>query len=225
MTMALSPKSTTQFVNNWVITFDSCLEYAAATPDKCVNRFVMMIVELHRLIGLWSLSGKGDENLDEYDADEESNNFGNLSRCSQGALDSQANFLGSSQPYILYLWEYLNAHDLLKMLFQCLDPKVAAKNGGKGVPSIIHYLPAKHSPSDTSTMESTNRENEDAISVSTTLLGENNLRAAHVQLNATGKNTLHNLIHNLQMQKRQVVVDRLKAMAAFDDPLTQSLME
>jgi hypothetical protein len=30
-----------------------------------------MIVELHRLIGWWSLSDKGDEDLDEYDADEE----------------------------------------------------------------------------------------------------------------------------------------------------------
>ncbi len=82
-----------------------------------------MIVELHRLIGRRSLSGKGDEDL-------ENNNLGNLSCCSQGALDSQANFLGTSQPYILYLWEYLNAHDLLKTSFQRLDPKVAAKNGG-----------------------------------------------------------------------------------------------
>jgi hypothetical protein len=37
MTMALSPKLSMQFVNSWVITFDSCSEYAAATPDKCVN--------------------------------------------------------------------------------------------------------------------------------------------------------------------------------------------
>jgi hypothetical protein len=84
MTMALSPKLSTQFINSWVITFDSCSEYAAATPDKCANQFATMIVELHRLIGWWSLSGKGDEDLDEYDADNKNNNFGNLSRCSQG---------------------------------------------------------------------------------------------------------------------------------------------
>ncbi len=47
MTMALSPKLSTQFVNSWVITFDSCSEYAAATPDKCTKRFATMIVELH----------------------------------------------------------------------------------------------------------------------------------------------------------------------------------
>ncbi len=121
----------------------------------------------------------------EYDANEENNNFGNLSHCSQGALDSQANFLGASQPYILYLWEYLNAHNLLKTSFQCLDPKVAAKNGGKGVPSITCSLPTKSSPSDSSTMESTNRENEDATSVSITLLEENNLKAVHVESNVT----------------------------------------
>jgi hypothetical protein len=133
--------------------------------------------------------------------------------------------LGTFQPYILYLWEHLNAQDLLKTLFQRLDPKVAAKNGGKRVPSIICCLPAKHSPSDTSTMESTNRENEDANSVSINLFGENNLRAASIESNATEKNTLRNLIRNLQTQKRQVVVDRLKAMALFDDPLAQLLME
>ncbi len=158
-------------------------------------------------------------------ADDKNNNIGNLSRCSQGAIDSRANFLETSQPYILYLWEYLNAHDLLKTSFQCLDPKVVAKNGGKGVPSIICSLPAKRSPSDTSTTESTNRENEDAISVSITLLEENNLRAVGVESNVTEKNTLRNLTHNLRTQKRQAVVDRLKAMASFDDPLAQLLTE
>jgi hypothetical protein len=67
----------------------------------------------------------------------------------------------------------------------------------EGVPSIICFLTAKRSPSDTSTMEATNRENDNAISVSITLLGENHLRAAHVKSNATEKNTLRNLIHNL----------------------------
>ncbi len=118
MTMALSPKLSRQFVTSWVITFDSCSEYAAATPDKWANRFATMIVELHRLIGRWSLSGKGDEDLDEYDADNKNDNLRNLSRCSQGAIDSWVNFLGTSQPYILYLWEYLNAHDLLQTSFQ-----------------------------------------------------------------------------------------------------------
>ncbi len=204
MTMALSPKLLTQFVSSRVITFDSCSEYAAAFPDKCTDQFATMIVELHRLIGRWSLSGKGDEDLDEYDADNKNNNFGNLSCCSQGAIDGRANFLGTSQPCILYLWEYLNAHNLLKTSFQRLDPKVVTKNGGKGFPVIICSLPAKRSPSDTSTTELTNRENEDAISVSITLLGENNLRAAHVELNATEK--IHSVILSTIFERKR---DRL----------------
>ncbi len=93
-----------------------------------------MLVELQRLIGRWLLSGKGDKDLDGHTADKDM--FGSL-RCSQGALDSCANFLGTLQPYILYLWEYLDAHNLLKTSFQRLDTKVAARNGGKEVLSII----------------------------------------------------------------------------------------
>jgi hypothetical protein len=88
-----------------------------------------MTVELQRMISRWSLNGNGDEDLDEYNAGEDEDMY--------GALDSRANFLGTSHPTILYLWEYLNAHDLLKTSFQHLDVKVATKNGGKGVPSIL----------------------------------------------------------------------------------------
>jgi len=50
------------------------------------------------MISQWSLSGKGDEDLYEYDAgeDEDMHVFGSLEHCSQGALDSHANFLGTS---------------------------------------------------------------------------------------------------------------------------------
>jgi hypothetical protein len=137
LTMVLLPQLTTHFVDSQVISFDSDL--STVTPEKCAHKFATMTVELQRMIcPRWSLSGKGDEDLDGYNAGEDEEDvFGSLTRCSQGALDSRANFWGTSQPYILYLWEYLNAHDLLKTSFQHLDPKVAAKNGGKGVPSII----------------------------------------------------------------------------------------
>ena len=61
------------------------------------------------MIGCWSLSGNGDEDLDGHTGDED--NFGSL-YCSQGKLDSRANFLGTLQAYILYLWEYLDAHHI-----------------------------------------------------------------------------------------------------------------
>ncbi len=76
LTMELSPKLSTHFVVSRVVTFDSCSELTAATPEKCANKFLTMMVELQRLIGRWSLSGKGDEDMDGHRADEE--DFGSL---------------------------------------------------------------------------------------------------------------------------------------------------
>jgi hypothetical protein len=139
-TMALSPKLMMQSFDSWVITFYSCSDFSAMTPDKCAHQFSTMMVELQRLIGRWSLSSKQDEDLDGYDADEEKDNFGNLSRCSQGAPDSRANFLGTSQPYILYLWEYLSAHDLLKTSFNIYIQRLPSKMEARGfLPSFALY--------------------------------------------------------------------------------------
>jgi hypothetical protein len=187
-----------------------------------------MLVELQRLIGCRSLSSKGDEDLDGHTADED--NFGSLC-CSQGALDSRANFLGTSQPYILYLWEYLDMHDLLRTSFQRLDGKVAARNGGKGVLSVIQSGKAK--PSDNTSTLGTNKTknspasgfNDGKIGNSIQSLGESNIRAVCIESNAAEKNTLRDLLFNLQTQKRQMVVDRLKAMSVFDNPLAESLGE
>ncbi len=180
LTMELSPKLSTHFVVRRVITFDFCSDLSSATPDKFANKFSTMVVELQRLIGRWSLSGKGDEDLDGHTADEDV--FGSL-RCSQGALDSHANFLGTSQPYILYLWEYLDAHDLLKTSFQQLDTKVAARNGGNGYLSVIRSDIAM--PSDKTLTLGTNKTMpspalfDDKISMSIESHGESNVRAAH----------------------------------------------
>ncbi len=108
---------------------------ASTNTEKCAHTFATMTVELQiqRMISRWSLSGKGDEDLDGYNAGEDEEGvFGSLTCCSQGAFNSRAIFLGTSQPYLLYLWEYLNAHDLLKTSFQHLDPKVAAKKWREG---------------------------------------------------------------------------------------------
>jgi hypothetical protein len=195
--MELSPKLSTHFVVSQDITFDFCSDLSSATPDKCPNKFSTMLVELEWLIGRWSLSGKGDEDLDGHTADEDM--FGSL-RCSQGALDSRANFLGTSQPYILYLWEYLDACDLLKTSFQQLDTKVAARNGGKGVPSVIRSDIA--TPSDKTSTLRTNKTKpspalfDNKISISIESLGEFNVRAARIESNAAEKNTLCNIIFN-----------------------------
>jgi len=93
LTMLLSPQLTTHFVDSRVLSFDS--DFSAATPKKCAHKFATMAVELQRMISRWSLSGKGDEDLDGYNAGEDEEDvFGSLMCCSQGALDSHANFWG-----------------------------------------------------------------------------------------------------------------------------------
>jgi hypothetical protein len=123
----------------------------------------------------------------------------------------------------------LDAHDILKTSFQRLDGKVAARNGGRGVPSIIQY--GKVKPSDGTLTLGTNktknspasRFDDDKIGHSIQSLGESNIRVAHIKSNAAEKNTLRNLLFNLQTQKRQVLVDLLKALSVFDHPLAESL--
>jgi hypothetical protein len=46
-----------------------------------------------------------------------------------------------------------------------------------------------------------------------------------VESNAAEKNTLCNIIFNLRTQKRQMGVDRPKALSVVDDPLAQSLQQ
>ena len=63
LTMSLSPQLTTHFVDSRVISFD--LDLSATTPENCAHKCATMTVELQRMISWWSLSGKGDEDLDE----------------------------------------------------------------------------------------------------------------------------------------------------------------
>jgi hypothetical protein len=124
-TMALSHNL--HFVTIQIIMFDNRSSFTKATPEKCTDRWSSMLVELQRMIGGWTQSGMGDEDIDFSEDNEEEH--GSLKRCSQGALDSRANFLGTSQHYILYFWEFLlDNYDLLKTSFQRLNDKVAARN-------------------------------------------------------------------------------------------------
>ncbi len=121
----------------------------------------------------------------------------------------------------------MDAHDLLKTSFQQLDTKVAARNRGKGVPSVIRSDIA--TPSDKTLILGTNKtkpspalfDNKIRMSIESPL--ESNVRATRFESNAAEKNTLCNIIYNLCTQKRQMGVDRLKALSVFDNPLAQSL--
>ncbi len=123
------------------------------------------------------------------------------------------------------------AFDSCSELTAATNGKVAARNGGKGVPSIIQSGKAK--PSDNTSTLGTNKTknspasgfHDDRIGNSVQLLGESNSRATRIKSNAAEKNTLCSLLFNLQTQKRQIVVERLKVMSVFNNPLAESLGE
>ena len=63
--------------------------------------------------------------------------FGSLKNCSQKALDSRSSFFVNKEPYLLYLWEVLENHDLLVSSMQRLNSFAIAANGADGIPSEI----------------------------------------------------------------------------------------
>ena len=63
--------------------------------------------------------------------------FGSLKNRSQRALDSRSSFFANKEPYLLYLWDVAELHDLTRSCMQTLNANVAAGNGGKGVPLLF----------------------------------------------------------------------------------------
>jgi hypothetical protein len=63
--------------------------------------------------------------------------FGSLKNRSQRALDSRSSFFVNKQPYLLYLWEVLENHDLLVSSMQRLNSIAIAANGADGITLVI----------------------------------------------------------------------------------------
>ena len=123
-----------------------------ATPDKIQEKFSTMNVNLVRIVQNWECSGQGDggyDDLDDEDNDEEDGDdgdgdggkgervFGSLKNRSQRALDSRSSFFANKEPYLLYLWEVLDNHDLLVSSMQRLNSCALAANGADGIPAVI----------------------------------------------------------------------------------------
>ena len=114
-----------------------------ATPDKVQEKISTMNVLLLRLIRNWERSGQGDGGIDVVNDgdelfDQEESQFGQLTDCSCGALNTRAAFLGTTQPYLLYFWQMLDKYQLLSTSFSELSSKISSKNGGEGVPLAIN---------------------------------------------------------------------------------------
>lgn len=97
-----------------------------------------MNVNLVRIVRNWERSGQGDGGIDVDNDGDKDGDFGQLSNRSRGALCTRSGFLGTNQPYLLYLWEMLNKYQLLCTAFTELDKKMSSKNGGDGVPSVVN---------------------------------------------------------------------------------------
>jgi hypothetical protein len=92
-------------------------------------------------------SGQGDggydldDEEDGYDGDggKGEHVFGSLKNHSQRALDSRSSFFVNKEPYLLYLLEVLQNHDLLVYSMQRLNFSAIAASGSNGIPSVIGH--------------------------------------------------------------------------------------
>ncbi len=136
------PNTHHDFFDSEIIDHSLVSEMVAATPEKCSGKFNSMMVELSRVINNWEASGQGEGGVARVDGsvdeDEPIQQKGSLKDRPRAALDRRASFVDDSQTYILYLWSVLDKYDLLGTSLQQLDNDVAAGNGGRGVPSVIH---------------------------------------------------------------------------------------
>jgi hypothetical protein len=128
----------TDFSNPIYIPHRLVSKLTPATPDKVQEKFSTMNVHLIRIIRNWERSGQGDGGIDVDNEGDEVSKHGGLNNRSRGALGTRSGFLGTNQPYLLYLWEMLNKYQLLSTSFNELDKNVSSKNGGNGVPSVIN---------------------------------------------------------------------------------------
>jgi len=128
----------TDFSNPIHIPHSRVVALSPATPDKVREKFSTMNVNLVRIVRNWGCSGQGDNGIDVENDGDEDGNFGQLSNRSRGALYTRSGFLGTNQPYLLYLREMLNKYQLLCTAFTELDKKMSSKNGGDGVPLVVN---------------------------------------------------------------------------------------
>jgi hypothetical protein len=114
------------------LNYSSIQHLAAATPDKCKTKMSEMMGQLKRIVQNWEASGQGDgSNSVQFE-------LGVLSEeRSEYAISSRARFFKYKELYLLYLWDVAEMFDLTRSCMQTLDPKVAAGDGGKDVPSVF----------------------------------------------------------------------------------------
>ena len=97
--------------------WDAVLHLGPISPEKAKDKFSKMRVETNIVMNKWNRSGNGegttprpDECADEYDPND---HLG-------GSSEDRANFLGTSGPHILYLWQKSDDFGILNQVVQMI---------------------------------------------------------------------------------------------------------
>ena len=174
-----------------ILTFDLVADMAKATPQRVKDKLQSLNVALTRVINMWERSGQGDggrvDDGDDECEDIECREFGHpdfsvLQDRNHGALSCRSAFVPNNQSYLLYFWELMDKHDLLRSSFQKLNHGTASSDGGSSVPSVTHNSNNRESKSDAKTAKYI-----DKLTVSIEELANKNLQAASMTARETKK--------------------------------------
>jgi hypothetical protein len=131
------------YVSSEKLTFDLVADMAQATSIRVKDKLQSLNVALTRVVTMWERSGQGDGGriIDDDESVRMINHpqFGSLRDRDRGALSSRASFVQNHQSYLLYFWEQMEKHDLLRTSFQKLNDETASIDGGLSVPSATSH--------------------------------------------------------------------------------------
>lgn len=138
--------------------------------------------------------------------------YGTLNDRSKVALDSRHCFFPYHQSYLLYLWEMLSKHDLLRSSLQKLDDIVASSDGAKGVPSVVVHARPPPNQSDVASVLESKDEMGDLASLSNSIhtLAKNAITVAEMQIAEEKNNRIHETIRQLRDSVERVKSEKRK---------------
>ena len=192
-----------------------------ATAKKVKEKLASMNVALCRIISNWEQSGQGDggfinegEEDDENSRDPLSKTFGSLFERTELALSSRANFCQMRQSYLLYHWEMMDTHDLLRSSLQKINERTASVDGST-VPSVIQTTSSRSSFQRQQRMGKEQPNSMDRLSTSIETLGT---QYNHIAVLETRHKEKERLLHTLEAKRDEKrKYRRLEAETRFSD--------
>lgn len=217
------PELHSDFSRPIALNHDYVSQMQVATAEKVEEKWNTMNLRLKRVIDGWEASGQGDgghlnfddeafDYSDEMSFPDEVNvseeHFGSLKNRSQAALDQRKNFV-DGKTYLLYLWQMLDTHDLLRSSMQRLNSSTASGNASFGVPSVVGHKHGYSEDDDSMTNQSKGsskkqkRSDEiDKLSLSITQHGQSLVKVAKL----AALQQQRDRIHSLEDTRRNLVI-------------------